>query len=83
MEYFGLTLKACSYYSNSAATSVAMGDRSFHFCLLHTVIANVIEIEGLLFLVFGQVLANVRAPWKTGFSHQVTSRGSSKMELFS
>ena len=44
---------------------------------------NVIEIEGLLFLGFGQVLANVRAPWKTGFSHQVTSRGSSKMELFS
>ena len=44
---------------------------------------NVIEIEGLLFPGFGLVLANVCAPWKTGFSHQVTSWGRSKMELFS
>ena len=47
------------------------------------VIPNIIEIEGLLFPGFGQILANVCAPWKTGFSHQVTSRGHSKMELLS
>ena len=33
---------------------------------------NIIEIEG------SRVLANAGAPWKTGFSHQVTSWGRSK-----
>ena len=36
---------------------------------------NVIEIEGLLFPSFVRVLANARAPLKTGFSHQVMSKG--------